>query len=506
MAEEEKEPEKRLAWDYYTRNDAFVKERFLAKDYDRATACGLGNFDRLFAFFCQMDLFSLFDFRPKARQRIMIPTVLLLSTYSAKIICEMNSLNQVDMQLFKDRALLEMIGFTGVQIEEGFSKRSKGRHLPFNISTLGKLMPDFSPAETNSLFSNQFALLAQKNFVPSGIFAADSTPLYVSFHSKYPNTGIIKKDGKRYRGYKLITLKYVGSFSQKAKPKPEIFVAAILVPLNESENKYLLPLLEQARKNIGPDKIKMVVVDRGFLSGENLWEVKHKYGTDFLIYSKSNMDVTKELNVRLKDARDRQKRGLPEDEDKNLFFQKDNQHTVYGFNNLRWFWTYGDKEHQVEMKKKLYQKEKHFQTNPISGAIITRYQDKEDKNITLLSSRRFSQSFTPLDAITFYHKRQQIENAGFRELKQGYNIGNFPSRKYNGVFFHVLFTLLIFNFVTAFKTETGGKTATLGLRRLHRTTSFVGLILHAWPHFGLFHPNEVFGWIGYAGKGYRAPP
>ena len=153
MAEEEKEPEKRLAWDYYTRNDAFVKERFLAKDYDRATACGLGNFDRLFAFFHQMDLFSLFDFRPKARQRIMIPTALLLSTYSAKIICEMNSLNQVDMQLFKDRALLEMIGFTGVQIEEGFSKRSKGRHLPFNVFTLGKLMPDFSLSETNSLFT-----------------------------------------------------------------------------------------------------------------------------------------------------------------------------------------------------------------------------------------------------------------------------------------------------------------------------------------------------------------
>jgi len=505
MVKQEKESEeKRLKWEYFTRNDAFVKERFLAKDYDHSQVCGIGNFDRLFAFFHQMDLFSLFDFKPEARQRIMIPTVLLLSTYSAKIICEMNSLNQVDMELFKDRALLEMIGFTGSQIEEGFSKRSEGKHLPFNVSILGKLMPDFSPAETNSLFSRQFALLAQKNFIPSGIFAADSTPLYVSFHSKYPNTGIIKKDGKRYRGYKLITLKYVGSFSPKARPKPEIFVAAILVPLNESENKYLLPLLEQARKNIGANKIKMVVVDRGFLSGENLWEVKHKYGTDFLIYSKSNMDVTKELKTRLKDAQDRQRRGLPEDKD--LFFQKDNQHTVYGFNNLRWFWTYGDKEHQVEMKKKLYQKEKHFQTNPISGAIITRYKDKEDKNITLLSSRRFSQSFTPLDAITFYRKRQQIENAGFRELKQGYNIGNFPSRKYNGVFFHVLFTLLIFNFVSTFKTEVGGKTATLGLRRLHRSTSFVGLILHAGPHFGLFHPDEVLSWTGYAGKGYRAPP
>ena len=505
MAEEEKEPEERLTWAYYTRNDAFVKERFLIKDYDRSQVCGIGNFDRLFAFFHQMALFSLFDFKPQARQRIMIPTVLLLSTYSAKIICEMSSLNQLDMELFKDRALLEMIGFTGAQIEEGFSKRSEGKHLPFNVSTLGKLMPDFSLAETNSLFSRQFALLAQKRFVPCGIFAADSTPLYVSFHSKYPNTGVVKKDGKRRRGYKLITLKYVGASSPKARAKPEIFVAAILVPLNESENKYLLPLLEQARNNIGADKIKMVVVDRGFLSGERLWEVKHKYKTDFLIYSKSDMDVTKELKARLKETQDRQRKGLPEDKD--LFFQKDNQHTVYGFNALRWFWTYGDREHQAEMRKKIYRKEKHFKTNPISGAIITRYKDKEDKNITLLSSKKFSDSFTPLDAIAFYRKRQQIENAGFRELKQGYNIGKFPSRKYNGVFFHVIFTLIIFNFVTAFKTETGGKTAALGLRRLHRSISFVGLILYAWPHFGLFQPDEVLGWIGWqGGKVNRAPP
>jgi len=163
MVEEEKDPKERLRFAYYTRNDAFVKERFVAKDYNRASTTGLGNFDRLFGFFLGLDLFSLFDFRPEGRQRIMIPTVLLLSTYSAKIICEMSSLNQIDTQLFKDRALLEKIGFTGVQIEEGFSERSKKRHLPFNVSTLGKLMPDFSLEEINGLFSRQFALLAQKH-------------------------------------------------------------------------------------------------------------------------------------------------------------------------------------------------------------------------------------------------------------------------------------------------------------------------------------------------------
>ena len=53
-------------------------------------------------------------------------------------------------------------------------------------------------------------------------------------------------------------------------------------------------------------------------------------------------------------------------------------------------------------------------------------------------------------------KRNRIENKGFRELKQGYNIGKFPLRTFNAVLFHVLFTLMIFNLVTAFKTEKGG--------------------------------------------------
>jgi hypothetical protein len=34
----------------------------------------------------------------------------------------------------------------------------------------------------------------------------------------------------------------------------------------------------------------MIVADRGFW-----WELKKKFGIEFLIYSKSNMDVPKEL-------------------------------------------------------------------------------------------------------------------------------------------------------------------------------------------------------------------
>lgn len=208
-------------WTYYTRNDEYVKERLLAKEIDGAESTGLGNFDGLFAFFLATDFFSLFHFRPDCRKRLMIPLIYLLSTYSLKVICRINSLNRLDRFLFKDRAILQLVGFTGVHFEKGFSKRNKGKHLPFNVSTLGKLLGDFSLTQINTLFSHSLALLAKQKFIGCGVFAADSTPLYVSYSAHhYENTGTIIKGRKKKKGYKLITLKYVGNYSWKGKENP----------------------------------------------------------------------------------------------------------------------------------------------------------------------------------------------------------------------------------------------------------------------------------------------
>jgi hypothetical protein len=406
-----------------------------------------------------------------------------------------------------------MIGFTGVHFEQGFSKRNKGKHLPFNISTLGKLLGAFSLEQTNQLFQNSLKLLAQKRFIPSGVFAADATPLYVSNSAKkYENTGTIIKDGKKRRGYKLITLRYAGKMrpkqgeeNEEKNQEPEIFISGLVVPLNHQEGPYLIPLIQQAIKNIGEGRIKMLVVDRGFMSGENLWEIKRKYRIDFLIYSKSNMDVSKELKNQMVDYQEREKKKLPLLP--NYFFQKDKQTEVYGFNNLAWFWTYGDITHQKYVKKNLYKKEPQVKTHPISGGIIIKYKgQKRNFPITFLSSKRFSGGFAPLDAVYFYRKRQGIENQGFRELKQGYKLGKFPSQRFSGVTFHIIFTLLIYNFITCYKTEQGDKLAGIGLTRLHNNISWYGAVLYAWPHFGIFEVKEILGWIGFEGKGLRGPP
>jgi len=495
--------EQKSVWRYYKKDNKRVKDRFLSKDYDTSSVTGMGCFDGLFCFLIEAGFFGLFNFRPDCRKRVMIPLAYFLSLYGLKVICELDSLNRVSTQLFRNRALLEMIGFTGVHFEKGFSARNQGRQLPFNITTMGKLFGDFSLKQTDDFFVNSLQTLAGHRFLHAGTYILDATPLYVSNSAKtYEGTGIIVKDGKKQTGYKLITLKYARAYEEK--DEPEMFVAAILVPLNHHESRYMIPIVQQAVFNIGKGRIKQVVMDRGFLDGENLYGLKYDYNIDFIIYSKSNMDVTDELKKKAEDYKYRQQKQLPLPA--SYLLQEDQDTQVYGFNNLQWFWTYGKAEHQQDVKEKTYKKDKNLKTHPISGGIITKYKGKERESaITFLSSKRFGKIFTPLVAVNLYKKRQYTENEGYRELKQGYNIGRFPSRKFKGIYLHTMFTLVMFNYISCYKTKKGGKIAFRGLRSLHRNMTYHGIIIYSAPYFGVFDTEEVFGWLGFKGKGLSPP-
>src|SRR5947199_10624388 len=64
-------------------------------------------------------------------------------------------------------------------------------------------------------------------------------------------------------------------------------LAMKLVSIQDYEGKWLLPLLEQAQQNLGTAaQIGTIVVDRGYLDGEDLWRV-HQTGVIFIICGKS---------------------------------------------------------------------------------------------------------------------------------------------------------------------------------------------------------------------------
>src|SRR5437588_12146047 len=80
-------------------------------------------------------------------------------------------------------------------------------------------------------------------------------------------------------------------------------LAMKLVSIQDYEGKWLLPLLEQAQQNLGTAaQIGTIVVDRGYLDGEDLWRV-HQKGVIFVICGKANMAVTQDAQGLARDER-----------------------------------------------------------------------------------------------------------------------------------------------------------------------------------------------------------
>jgi len=82
---------------------------------------------------------------------VMIPTVLMILTYEVKQLMGISSMNQLEEHLFRDTALLKIIGFTARQIQEGFCRRGEGkRQGPMHRDTLADFLSKFSSLWRNS--------------------------------------------------------------------------------------------------------------------------------------------------------------------------------------------------------------------------------------------------------------------------------------------------------------------------------------------------------------------
>jgi len=75
------------------------------------------------------------------------------------------------------------------------------------------------------------------------------------------------------------------------------------VEIQESEKSHALELFKIANENIGKCKIKLLLIDRGYMDGLTLWKIKHIYGADFIIPARTDMAVTQDARG-LRDAND----------------------------------------------------------------------------------------------------------------------------------------------------------------------------------------------------------
>ncbi len=89
-------------WGTYTRNQEAVAAAVARNEYQEVIPTGVGMADEFFALMEQVGILARLEVKG-VYQRRLIPLVLLVVTYSVKVIIGLSSLNQLPTHLFEMR-------------------------------------------------------------------------------------------------------------------------------------------------------------------------------------------------------------------------------------------------------------------------------------------------------------------------------------------------------------------------------------------------------------------
>jgi len=471
---------------YLSRNQKEVAQRLIDGEVTMISSASWGFVERFLVFLNTLGFFELIRVDGVRFYRQMIDIGLLIMTYEIKVLLGIASMNQVGERLFKDVALMRLIGYTSDQLLSGFCHRGRAESdKPIHKNTLGDAVEKLTPEELDLIFNEALKRLAEHGFFErsGGVFALDSTdlPSTERYEGAGRRTKIIKKKTRdkqvveieeTVHGFKLCALYEMQS---------RLVVAVKITPIQQHDSTFTLDLVQQARDNLGNDSIDILIADRGFLDGEDLWTLKHVWGIDFIVPAKTNMRVTAEA---------RSFAQTPADGD-SVFVahragdeQQRGEVQLRGIRSLRAYDQYGDAQHQKQIDTR------RFKPNPINALLIQSWNGRIPKEETVfLTSLPI---VDPLWVLDTYGLRTLIENCLFRELKQGWNLLAFPKKTQDAVRGHVYLTLLVFNLSNAYRTHTGQDLTAQGIRRQRRDWHQANQVfVFAGEYYAIFDLEEL---------------
>jgi|GEM_PF-3157889 len=418
----------------YKLNKAKV-ESLVGKDkkYDHITQAGFGKIDELLSFMHGVGIYDLLEgIDSHMKRKTDIPRSFIHATLALRPILEIGSINQVPAKLFANPSVLKKMGLSLEVIEGGFSPKNKaGKNLPHCLDSIYDEAKRVDSAQWERLLAGQVVLLADKRFIKKhpGVYALDATDIEVGPGTAYENIGKVAKEiihtdknGTSFTkieakyGYKLLMLQSIGEGQR-------YIIAAALVPLNIHEDSIAYALVKSAHDVLGPGYIKTIIADRAFFDGD-LFRKLIDLGIDFIVPTKANTQILSDMKGLLKLS------GHTE--------AVSNGRTIYGFGNLS------------SLSSCIYK---------LSG-ILT-----EDGH-GFVTSLKVDSTKSLMKAFELYPRRWDIENYGFRELKEYWNLCSLPGKKFNSVCMHVFLILVMFNTVIAYKSNRKDKFVSKGFLSL----------------------------------------
>lgn len=188
---------------------------------------------------------------------------------------------------------------------QGFNdKNSYDRATPCDQDTLRKALKDVAAERWLEWFNTAVQEVFQSYgfFDPEGIFVGDGSYLFVPDNPAYEGSVVMwfdehnhpvkyeelsaqeRKKAHRERCYKWVSLLHL-------RARGHVYAGATLLPGNAHEVGPLFELVEKFVGRVGKGVIRWLILDRGFIDGEQISRCKEQWAIDVIIPVKKNMDL-----------------------------------------------------------------------------------------------------------------------------------------------------------------------------------------------------------------------
>src|SRR5258708_10816558 len=436
ISEASKEPsivQERLNWKLAWRDDARVAQGLYAGEEieEMHELSDAGLLDEFFVFLEDFGMMEAFEQMCLAgAKRMLVPTVQFVLLYLLKVLFGASSMHELPRVLFSDLGLMELVGFNAQQCEHGLTKRgdaqrkTKKKQRPISAQCMDENISNLTEEEMERLFNQMVQLLARRGmFTGKLLVALDGsklpTPKSYEGCGKLKQTRRVKVKGQQERateeyyiyGWKVLVLIDVPT---------RLPLSMKVVKIQEYEGRWLVPLLAQAQANLGTrGHISTIVIDRGYLDGEDLWQV-HRQGIIFVVVGKAHMAVTQDAQALAKGERARVRERVVRHGHGKTATEEGLRTELVGIAGLTTYDAYGDPQ-QTQ-----YAHRRDYQGQPINAVVVRRWDNRvpATDGTVYLTNGSVSDPFVVFDRSDC---RSVIENGIFKEGKYPWHLGRFPN-------------------------------------------------------------------------------
>lgn len=456
-----------LYWHTAQRDDAAVV-KVLAFERKADVVYALEDGGLLDEFFCFLEEIGVLPLVEKLHghsiKRVMVPFTQFVMLYMLKTLYGIKRMNALPELLFSDEGAMRFVGFNAHAVREGVCRR--GEHARKRLKRPGPICPQalsqnivkLTPHGMEKFFNGAIAAIAAAGILPEKLsISIDTTKDETT--EKYDGAGMTSRrrkhkdeDGQiryeilHYYGWKIGAAFAIGL---------GIPVALMIRKIEVSDVEFTRELLEQAEQNIGEhSKIVSVVLDRGFLDGEDLWWI-HSQGKCFVIPARSDMQIYDEAHrlarIAVADPK-RSGNAVVKERVRTVtrgygkHARKEHLRTVLvGLKDVKMYDDYGPPGHGEKKNRK------DFEANPLGAVVVLEYEGNKyvkRRGPVFITNTSVENPFVPFDK---YDLRSIMENSLWREGKQKLHLEYPPQRNERAVIVHSYFVMAIHALAKVFR-------------------------------------------------------